>query len=404
MRLIYSRTQFWFDLKAGGSVGHTAGVIEGLSEFADVEVIGNDRLCGVENTPCTVVRPVVRKELLYNLQFAPALTAKVKSFRPDFIYHRYSGPSVATAFVCRRTKTPLVLEFNGSDVWVFRYWNTGTGLRRNPVVRAVSRRILEFNERFNLQSAFLIVVVSESLKKGLVESGIPAGRILVNPNATNPDKFKDAPPDVRHALKRRLGIPEDRTVIGFSGTFGQWHGIPELAEAIEKLNEDPVRRGRLFFVLYGDGELRQDFERRVAHYDNVLLAGTIDYERIQDYLSLCDMFVSPHGKTPDGREFFGSPTKIFEYMAMGKGIVASNLGQIGDVLEDGRTAILVEPGDVEELVRGITHLADNPDEAARLGKNACDVVMEKHTWKKHAGRIVRAFEDIQQHGEIQQWA
>ena len=403
MRIVYSRTQFWFDLIAGGSVGHTAGVIEGLSECADVEVIGNDRLCGVENVPCTVVTPIVKKELLYNLQFAPALSAKVKSFRPDFIYHRYSGPSVATAHVCRRTKTPLVLEFNGSDVWVFRYWNTGTGLRRNPIVRALTRRILEFNERFNLQSAFLIVVVSQPLKKSLVEIGIPESRILVNPNATNPDKFKDAPQDVQKSLKRQLDIPGDRTVIGFSGTFGKWHGIPELAEAIEKLNKDPDWRGRLFFVLYGDGELRQTFERRVAHYDNVLFTGTIDYERIQDYLSLCDIFVSPHGKTPDGREFFGSPTKLFEYMAMGKGIVASNLGQIGDVLDNGRTAVLVEPGDVDELVLGIMHLTDNPDEAARLGKNARDDVVEKHTWKKHAERIVRAFGDIQQHGELQQW-
>lgn len=124
MKILYSRTQFWFNLTAGGSVSHTAGVIDGFSRFGDVEILSNDRLHGVDAIPCTVIKPVFGKEILYNLQYAPALFRKIRSFRPDFVYHRYSGPSIATAMVCRRTGTPLVLEFNGSDVWVLRYWTS----------------------------------------------------------------------------------------------------------------------------------------------------------------------------------------------------------------------------------------------------------------------------------------
>ena len=61
----------------------------------------------------------------------------------------------------------------------------------------------------------------------------------------------------------------------------------------------------------------------------------------------------------DGSEFFGSPTKLFEYMAMGKGIVASRLGQIGDVLSDEETALLIEPGNARQLADAILRLSDS---------------------------------------------
>lgn len=404
MKILYSRTQFWFNLTAGGSVSHTAGVLHGFSRHADVEIISNNRLYGVDAIPCTVIEPLFSKEVVYNLQFAPALTRKIRSFKPDFVYHRYSGPSIATALVCRRTNTPLVLEFNGSDVWVFRYWTSRNSKSRiqnlfHRLKQALVRPVLEYNERLNLKAAYLITVVSEPLRASLVECGIPPERILVNPNATDPGKFKPSPPDVRDALKKKLGIPEGRTIIGFSGTFGRWHGIPDLAEAIVRLNADPSLESRIFFVLFGDGELRPLIEERTAKFSNVLFTGTIDYGVIQDYLSVCDILVSPHGKTPDGREFFGSPTKLFEYMAMGKGIVASRLGQIGELLEDGRTAVLVEPGDVDDLVRGISRLVNNPAEAEQLGSNAREVVLRNHTWDRHAENIIRTFEGLQKSGE-----
>ncbi|MFC1607501.1 glycosyltransferase, partial [Candidatus Latescibacterota bacterium] len=64
----------------------------------------------------------------------------------------------------------------------------------------------------------------------------------------------------------------------------------------------------------------------------------------------------------------------------------------GDVLDHERTALLVEPGNVNELVTSIVHLVDNPDEAVRLGTNAREEVLKKHTWTQHAENIVRAFE------------
>ena len=96
----------------------------------------------------------------------------------------------------------------------------------------------------------------------------------------------------------------------------------------------------------------------------------------------------------DGSDFFGSPTKIFEYMAMGKGIVASRLGQIGEVLADDDNALLVEPGNVPELARAITRLVDSRELRERLGARARKVAVQNHTWTRNAERVLQAYNSL----------
>jgi glycosyltransferase involved in cell wall biosynthesis len=105
------------------------------------------------------------------------------------------------------------------------------------------------------------------------------------------------------------------------------------------------------------------------------------------------MFVSPHIPNPDGTPFFGSPTKLFEYMAMGKGIVASDLEQIGEVLEHGATAWLVNPGDVESLTMGLKTLIDDEDLRYRLGLAARREAVAKYTWQEHTKKIIERLEE-----------
>jgi glycosyltransferase involved in cell wall biosynthesis len=220
---------------------------------------------------------------------------------------------------------------------------------------------------------------------------VPSQKIVVNANGVDVGLFR---PGIGGAeVRRELGIGESEVVAGFVGTFGPWHGVVQLAEAIKLVPANlPVR-----FVLVGTGSLHGEVERilqgEVASR-RVIFTGAVSHERVPPLLDACDMFVSPHIPLADGSEFFGSPTKIFEYMAMGKGIVASRLGQIGEVLADDETALLVEPANVSELARAMIKLVESRETRERLGANARAVAVEKHTWQQNARRVLQAYDSL----------
>ncbi|MFY9556630.1 MAG: glycosyltransferase, partial [Blastocatellia bacterium] len=118
--------------------------------------------------------------------------------------------------------------------------------------------------------------------------------------------------------------------------------------------------------------------------------GRVSHDEVPAFLDACDILVSPHVDSTDGSKFFGSPTKLFEYMAMAKPIVASRLGQIGDVIIDGENGLLVEPGDANALARAIERLAYDEALRARLGASARQTVIKRYTWKHNAARVFEA--------------
>src|SRR6185436_20281238 len=137
---------------------------------------------------------------------------------------------------------------------------------------------------------------------------------------------------------------------------------------------------RVRFLLVGSGSLHAEVEKQLDGDKRVIFTGAVAHDRVPKLLDACDILVAPHVPLADGSEFFGSPTKIFEYMAMGKGIVASRLGQIGEVLVDGETALLVEPGRVQELKAAIVKLVEDKRLCEALGVKAREVAEREHTW------------------------
>lgn len=396
MKILYIRTLYALNLKAGGSVGHTAGVINALDKCTDVEIYSNAELPEV-NCNINIIRPIYNKflphnikELMLNFQFL--FSVDINKIKPDAIYQRHTAASFLGAYWAKKYGIPFVLEFNSSEVWKMKHWKTPDKLWKRTL-RGIyngifQSRLVATVEKYNLKNASVIVVVSDALKDGLVAQGIPESRILVNPNGVDVEKFR---PGIGGEIIRKKLSLEHKKVIGFIGTFGQWHGVEELAKAIVRfyaIHADMADKVR--FLLIGDGILMGNVKAILQEgkcLDKVIMPGLIMQQDAPKYLDACDIFVSPHIPNKDGTKFFGSPTKLFEYMAMEKGIVASSLDQIADILEDGVTARLVEPGNICELAEGIYELVSNEELAKNLGKNARHEVMENYTWDKHVKKI-----------------
>jgi glycosyltransferase involved in cell wall biosynthesis len=231
-------------------------------------------------------------------------------------------------------------------------------------------------------------VVSEVERRNLISSNVISSKVIVNPNGVDTDRFR--PECGGGETRRALGIEQQAVVVGFAGTFGPWHGAPLLAEAATLINE---RRARCHFLFIGAGEQQSAAESIIDSADKKVSAtftGRMEHSLVPAYLDACDILVVPTVPASDGSQFFGSPTKLFEYMAMARPVIASRLGQIEEVIEDGKNGLLVEPGDVAALTRAIESLAVDGDLRARLGAAARTTAIERYTWRHNAARVFDA--------------
>jgi glycosyltransferase involved in cell wall biosynthesis len=410
-RIAYLKTNLWFGVKAGGSVGHVAGVANAMARrFEAVDLLA------VECPP--LLDPTVRHHSVdnagafgypYELNYYRYESAFSRRARrvfsrqsPDAVYQRMSLANYSGVRLARRLGIPLIIEFNGSEVWVSKHWG-------RPLLLP---GIAEAAEDVSLHHADLIVTVSQVLGDQLEAKGIPKERILVHPNCVDPRQFDPSAFSAldRAALRREHGIAENSVVCGFIGTFGAWHGVTVLADTIRRMaleDEAWLRQWNAHFLIVGDGmfmpKVRETLSGDgVARF--VTLTGLVPQDRAARYLAASDVLLSPHVRNPDGTPFFGSPTKLFEYMAMAKGIVASDLEQIGDVLrrsyrasvlpggrcgeDDEHLAVLMEPGSSEELAQGIKFLVERPDYRSILGRNAREEVLRRYTWDRNVDELL----------------
>jgi glycosyltransferase involved in cell wall biosynthesis len=233
----------------------------------------------------------------------------------------------------------------------------------------------------------------------------------VDPDIFNPARF-DA--DELKDVRAQHGIPADAKVLGFIGTFGQWHGVDFLARCINDLVENNlpwIEKNKIHFMLVGDGA-KMAIVRQSLGADPlnrfVSLTGLVAQAEAPKFLACADILVSPHIPNADRSEFFGSPTKLFEYMAMEKPILASALGQIADVVS-GRGAtrlgplpqgvnracgLLFEPGNPEAFKQGLRRLVENPSLAASLARAARAEVLARYTWKQHTNAILQQMVEL----------
>jgi len=389
-RVAFIRPDLGPALTAGGSLAHIHGVLRGLEQHGcAVTLLSPAPLSGVrddsgqfhliaedERFRVSVELP----HLAYNATLIRRGTEILSDWRPDVIYQRHALGCYAGATVAQALDVPLVVEYNGPEVWIGRYWGSLT--RHGELFEEIERR--------TLCAADLIVAVSQPLVEHLAAAGVEPGRVLVNPNGVEVERFDpDARREDRERLRSRLGIDSGTVLAGFVGTFGPWHGAEVLAAAIGRLPETILEKTHFVFV--GDGPRRSVTESIVERSErrgHASFTGAVGFDEIPAWLAAFDLCLSPHVPNVDGSPFFGSPTKLFEYLASGRAVIASELGQLGELLEHERTAWLVPPGDADALARAITTLAGRPELRAALGRAGRECVLRDHTWTAHVDRIL----------------
>lgn len=398
---LYIKTAVFGKGAAGGGITHTIGMINGFVDSGvDLTV-----LSATEFDPCKAkveilpvayskkMPPFIRDYFYYKRLGKKVLKWLDKTDEQfDFVYCRHMALCNIIKTAAHKCNAPEVLELNNThqdSVWslVLHPKMVKRSALLWPIYYAAKPVLTSWIKEIEdpvLKSADRVVVISQPIKEKLIKRRlVDEKRILVLPNGVDTDEFKPSEA-YREEIRKKLQIGEDQIVLGFAGTFGNWHGIPELTKAIAAVSD----RKDMCFLLMGDGLLRPEMEKEIGNLPNVHFLGIVPHADMPKYLAACDILAVTNSWNPKYKEsFFGSPTKLFEYMASGRAIVASRLEQIAELLTDGETAAMFEPGNVDDLTDTIKRLADNPALRERLGKNAREAAIADHTWKQNAAKV-----------------
>ncbi|MFO1021005.1 MAG: glycosyltransferase family 4 protein [Planctomycetales bacterium] len=415
--LFYLKSNLWLGVQAGGSVGHVAGVVNSLlTRGYGIDFAGTEAPLMVKpgvnfiplDIPETYGIPYELNLFRFQQQMAQQLKVRLRGKKYGFLYQRLSVSNYAGVQLSRQMNIPLVIEYNGSEVWAQKNWGVA--------FRDGNASLLA--EDVSLQHAHVVVTVSDVLKEELLARGVEAERIVTHPNGIDPEVYNPARFDAKtkEQIKKKWNIPADARLATFVGTFGPWHGVEVLAQAIKELaanSAEWLREQKLHFVIVGDG-LRMPQVKEILNDERckpfVTLTGLIPQAETPQYMAAADVLLSPHVPNADGTRFFGSPTKLFEYMVMGKPIIASDLEQIGTVLahslrvgqlpagkpdnDESRISVLCRPGSVEDLMEGIRFLAERPEWGDCLGRNVREEALRKYTWDRHVDSILERLEEL----------
>jgi len=370
------------NLKVGGEITHVTGFLSALKKIGyGIFLISTREILQGPLSKYNVTVdekdlpawPGEVREMTYNWKVLWKTRKLIRQRRFSLIYHRSSQWNFTGVLISIIYRIPLVVEFNSSDVWEAE--NVGAEKFIN---------LLRLTERVSLTYATKVAVVSDEVRDYFVDRGVPSQKIIVNPNGVEPELF--FPNEKGKKVIRKYNL-SNKILVGFMGVFAQYHGILTLAEAIRFVVEEV---NTIHFLIIGDGILRLDFENILKAHNvtsYVTITGKIPHKIVPEYLDACDILVSPHQNMKDGSTFLGSPTKIFEYMAMGKGIVASKIGQLEQILLHEENALLVKPADPKNLALGIIKLAHDSNLRKTLGQKAREHVLAYYTWEKNAERI-----------------
>lgn len=302
-------------------------------------------------------------EISHNLASYLRLRRACAAFKPDILYERYNLYLLAGTWLARRHRLPYLLEVN-APLYLERSQHGGLGLRR----------LARWAEGVVWRGADKVLPVSGPLADCMRQTGVADTAIEVIPNGVDRRRF---PVDTARPSR----LPAGRITLGFVGFIRPWHGLEQVVELLaqEAHNHD------LRLLAVGDGPARVGIERlaeQLGVADRVEILGVVGRDDVTQHIAGFDIALQPNVMP------YASPLKLFEYMALGRAIVAPDTPNIREILEHEKTALLFAPGDVDAFRQCVSRLCADQALRRRLGEAASAAIEARSfLWDRNAERI-----------------
>ena len=293
----------------------------------------------------------------------------------DWVYERFGVfQSLGRAF--QRRGIPWVLETNGP------FFYEAKTERRSIALSAVARRL----EIQAYRDCDVLVCITSPLRDIIVrEAGVPEDKIVLVPNGVDTQRFDPAKADG----SRYFSMP----TLGFVGSLIAWQGLDRLMTALAELRAEGAEWA---LVVAGDGPERAAWEKLARDRgldDRVLFLGSVPWEQVPAVLGRIDVGYSGQVPLKIGA-MYHSPLKLYEYLAMGKPVIAAAYEDALRVVEPGHTGYLFAPDSMDELKAVLKEALRNRDRWEAMGAAARRLVVSRHSWEARITHLIKEVERI----------
>lgn len=383
MKIVYSLPHPADKLKseqAGHTIRATAmlGALEKLGhEIVRVEAASSQQ----SQTAVNVYRKVFKKLLprpiamrmrdmarvKYSRGYAQRLLKVIEDHHPDVILETHIAFSLAGKIASETTGLPLVLD----DVAPSWEEETEYGVGLKQLARDTHQEVTT--------QASMLIAVSEAIRGFLVEDGVDNDKIITISNGIRGDLFHtgvDGQP-----RRKEFSIDDDAVVIVFLGSFQPFHRVDLLLEAAAKLETDQKIH---LFLVGGDKRVPeyQTMADKLGLSDQTTFTGRIPYEDVASYIAAGDIAIMPATGS------YTNPMKLYEYMALGKAVLAPSQPNVVEIATHDENAYLFEAENVDSMTAALKTVIEDEGLRKKLGENAGKLGAE-NTWMKR-GEILEA--------------
>jgi glycosyltransferase involved in cell wall biosynthesis len=326
-----------------------------------------------------------RDDAAHRLVVPLRLARRATRLDPDVVHIfkpiGYSG--LAGLYLRRFSRRPLVLDADD--------WEGPGGWSDILGYPALWRRVFAWQERWLPCHADAVTVASRTLQARVQGLGVDPARVTYLPNGPDPRlrEMAEISPAETAQVRQELGVGD----APFALYLGHVPRGSDLDLAVEAMAElaDEMPQVRLVVAGVGEGleDLRQQVDRLGLGGRVLLVPGWIEHDRAPCYLAAADAIVAPYRDTLINRA--KCPAKVVQAMALGRPVVTSRVGQNVEYVEDGRSGLLVEPGNAPDLARALRAVLSDRELAAELGRNARQQVWEQFDWAHQVGAVEEAY-------------
>lgn len=302
-------------------------------------------------------------ELSYSFIIIYKLIVALIKFKPDFIYERYNLYQPVGVILAKLFRLPILLEVNAPLVEERIKYN-----------RLSLPRFAKIIEHFTWRNATKILPVTQVLADIITtNAGLDGSKIHVIPNGINQNKV--------HLLQKSTKKEDDQSlIIGFIGFINPWHRLDRALEAIASVGNKEIR-----FICVGEGDIRPELEAQAKMLgigDQVYFVGLVDRDQAFRYVSQFDIALQPSVTE------YASPLKLFEYLAAGTLIIAPDMPNIREIVNE-ESALLFDPKSEDGFKSQLIKVLTSFDKLHRIQKAAQGLILDKQlTWQYNAKRVI----------------